>query len=202
MTLIVYNNIDSVQLCLWRYLNKNKCFIQHYWAHITSCSGIIKWFAFSTLASQASLRESHVFRAVNAPRLQILRIDRAGMMNDVIIQLKAHNVICAKNTLWLRSSQNMRKRCPWHCNIWLDCFTSQQWHYYIKMSYQSFLGNVQIRQNGWNFIAWNSSLLKKWQTLVIIREISSSNLESKRYGPISGVSWLIQESWQHCVFVQ
>ena len=40
-----------------------------------------------------------VFRAINSPRLQIVRIDRAGMMNDVIIQLKAHNVICAKNTL-------------------------------------------------------------------------------------------------------
>ena len=38
------------------------------------------------------------------------------------------------------------------------------------------------------------SLLKKWQTLVIIREISYSNLETRRYGPKSGVSWNIQES--------
>lgn len=86
----MYNNIDSVQFCLWRYLNKNKCFMQHYWARITSCSGIIKWFAFSPPASQVSLRESYVFRAVNTQRLQIVRTDRAGMMNDVIIQLKAY----------------------------------------------------------------------------------------------------------------
>ena len=31
-----------------------------------------------------------MFRAVNTPRLQIVRTDRAGMMNDVIIQLKAY----------------------------------------------------------------------------------------------------------------
>ena len=37
-----------------------------------------------------------MFRAVNPPGLQIVRIDRTGMMNDIIIQLKAHNVICAK----------------------------------------------------------------------------------------------------------
>ena len=31
-------------------------------------------------------------------------------------------------------------------------------------------------------------------TLVIIREISDSNLETRRYGPKSGVSWIIRES--------
>ena len=31
-----------------------------------------------------------MFRAVNTQRLQIVRTDRAGMMNDVIIQLKAY----------------------------------------------------------------------------------------------------------------
>ena len=38
------------------------------------------------------------------------------------------------------------------------------------------------------------SLLKKWQTLVIIREISYSYLETRRYDTKSGVSWNIQES--------
>ena len=36
---------------------------------------------------------------------------------------------------------------------------------------------------------------------VNIREISYSNLETGRYGPKSGVSWIIRESWQHCVHV-
>ena len=35
---------------------------------------------------------------------------------------------------------------------------------------------------------------KKWQTLAIIREISDSNLEARRNGSKSGVSWTIQES--------
>ena len=42
---------------------------------------------------------------------------------------------------------------------------------------------IIITQNSWNFIVGRSSLLKKWQTSVIIREISDSNLETGRYGP-------------------
>ena len=42
---------------------------------------------------------------------------------------------------------------------------------------------------------------KKWQTLAIIREIFDSNLETRRYGPVTGVSRIIRESWQHWLFV-
>ena len=35
-------------------------------------------------------------RAVNPPRLQILRIDGKGMINDVIMTT-AHDIICEKN---------------------------------------------------------------------------------------------------------
>ena len=38
-------------------------------------------------------------------------------------------------------------------------------------------------------------------TLTIAREISDSNLEAGRYGPKSGVSQIIQESWQHCTLI-
>ena len=38
--------------------------------------------------------------------------------------------------------------------------------------------------------------LQEIATLAIIREISDSNLETGRYGPKSGVSWIIRESWQ------
>ena len=41
------------------------------------------------------------------PRLQILRIDGGGMINDVIMHT-AHDVICEKNA---------RKRCCWNGNI-------------------------------------------------------------------------------------
>ena len=46
-------------------------------------------------------------RAVNLPRLQILRVDGGGMINDVIMHT-AHDVSCEKNA---------RKRCFWNCNI-------------------------------------------------------------------------------------
>ena len=42
---------------------------------------------------------------------------------------------------------------------------------------------------------------KKWQTLAIIQEIFDSNLETRRYGPVSGVSRIIWESWHHWLFV-
>ena len=45
--------------------------------------------------------------AVNLPRLQILRVDGGGMINDVIMHT-AHDVSCEKNA---------RKRCFWNCNI-------------------------------------------------------------------------------------
>ena len=38
-------------------------------------------------------------------------------------------------------------------------------------------------------------------TLAIVWEISDPNLETWIYGPKSGVSWIIQESWQHCMWM-
>ena len=38
---------------------------------------------------------AHCLRAVNPPRLQILRIDGGGMINDVIMHT-SHDVICEK----------------------------------------------------------------------------------------------------------
>ena len=107
----MYNNIDSVQFCLWRYLNKNKCL----------CNIIEPILPLA----QVSPSDLHfplwpvnlLCEKVMCPCLQILSIDRAGMMNDVIMQLKAHDVICAKNTLWLLLSQNGRKRCCCRCNM-------------------------------------------------------------------------------------
>ena len=55
---------------------------------------------------------------------------------------------------------------------------------------------AQTTQNIWNFMVGKSSL-QEIATLAIIREISDSNLETGRYGPKSGVSRIIRESWQH-----
>ena len=59
---------------------------------------------------------------------------------------------------------------------------------------------AQTTQNIWNFMP-ESLVYKKWQTLAIMREISDSNLETGKYGPKSGVSRIIQESWQRCLSV-
>ena len=51
-------------------------------------------------------------------------------------------------------------------------------------------------KNVWNFmvIKWRLQEIATW---VIIWEISDSNLETGRYGPKSGVTLIIRESWQH-----
>ena len=47
-----------------------------------------------------------------------------------------HDIICAKNTRWLKSvgicnETNTQKRSCWHCNIWLDWCSSHQSHYFL-----------------------------------------------------------------------
>ena len=54
-------------------------------------------------------------RAVNPLRLQILRIDGEGMINDVIMHT-AHDVIGEK--------KNVQKRCCWNCYIGPNWLTS------------------------------------------------------------------------------
>ena len=104
-------------------------------------------------------------------------------------------------------TQDAQKRCCWHCNIWPDWFTSHQetnhiiilqWHTAVyEETFDVNISMAQTMPNSWHFIVGKSSLLKKWQTLAIIQEISFSNLETGRYGQKPGVSQIIQESWQH-----
>ena len=48
----------------------------------------------------------------------------------------------------------------------------------------------------------DSRVYNKWQPSAIIREISDSNLETGRYGPKSGASRIIRESWLHSVIAK
>ena len=57
---------------------------------------------------------------------------------------------------------------------------------------------AQTTQNIWNFMVGKSSL-QEIATLAIIREISASNMETRKHGPKSGVPWIIRESWQQCL---
>ena len=111
-------------------------------------------------------------------------------------------------------TQDTQKRSFWHCYIWADWFTFHESHndYYViyyngmpDFVRETFDVNIKIAprvqniwnlaceqracsQSIWNFIVGKSSLRKKCQTLVIIREISYSNLETRRYGSKSGIS--------------
>ena len=74
---------------------------------------------------------------------------------------------------------------------------------YITMAYRRFLRKslmltAKTTQSIWNILLLESQVYKKWQSSVIILEISDSNLESGRYGPKSGFSRIIWESWQPC----
>ena len=66
---------------------------------------------------------------------------------------------------------------------------------YRRFLRKSLMLTAKTMQNIWNFIVGKSSL-QEMATSAIILEISDSNLESGRYGPKSGVSGIIRESWQ------
>ena len=96
-----------------------------------------------------------VTRAVNPPRLQILRIDGERMIDDIIM-----------HGTWRHCEKNVPKRCYWNCNIWPNWFTSYQsllrilqWH--TRFCEKMFDVNSkvdQIRQSIWNFIVKKSNL--------------------------------------------
>ena len=66
------------------------------------------------------------------------------------------------------------------------------------MRKRSMLTVAQTTQNIWNFMVGKSSL-QEIATLAIIQKISESNMETGKYGPKSGVSRIIWESWQQCL---
>ena len=115
-----------------------------------------------------------------------------------------HNVICAKNTLWLWLSeifmitQNTQKRCCWHCNILPDYFSPPItllfiWHengISECMRKCSMLTGKLLKQCK----IFEISLLGSW---FFWRNGQLGRL-SVRYRPISGVCWTKWESWQHC----
>ena len=66
------------------------------------------------------------------------KLIRKGM-KDNIITLMMSFVKKIPDHHEFMMTQNVRKRCCWHCNIWLDWFTSQQSHYFIYLLLNFFL---------------------------------------------------------------
>ena len=98
-------------------------------------------------------------RAANPRHLQILRVYREGMIDDVI---------CPKKTPWIRSSlifvvtQNAPKRCCWHCNIWpITLLLISKLHTGVCeeiLNVNIKIIIIQTTQNIWNFIVGKLSL--------------------------------------------
>ena len=96
-----------------------------------------------------------VTRAVNPPRLQILRIDGEGMIDDIIM-----------HGTWRHCEKNVPKRCYWNCIIWPNWFTSYQSLLHILQRHTRFCEKMfdvnskvdQIRQSIWNSIVKKSNL--------------------------------------------
>ena len=100
------------------------------------------------------------------------------------------DVICAKNVRWFRSTyivqnssylETLLLKLQWHTRIYGETF------------------HVNSSANNANYLKFYGQKVKSKEItiLVIIREISDSNLETGRYGSKSGVSQIIRESWQH-----
>ena len=108
-------------------------------------------------------------RAANPRHLQILRVYREGMIDDVI---------CAKKTPWIRSSrifvvtQNAHKRCCWHCNIWpITLLLISKLHTGVCeeiLNVNIKIIIIQTTKNIWNFIVGKSSL----QEMANFRQLS------------------------------
>ena len=94
-------------------------------------------------------------------------------------KVSVHNLTC-----FLCFCHHSHYNIKWHTGVYEEMFNINS-----KILKQSRI--VEIFLFTWSRL--------KWQTLAIIQEISSSNLETGRYGPKTGVSWIIQESWQHSI---
>ena len=79
-------------------------------------------------------------------------------------------------------------------NYWVYC-NGVIYHtevYEEKFDVESKIAQTTLKKVYWRKVETTT----EWQTSVNIREISYSNLETGRYGPKSGVSRIIRESWR------
>ena len=127
------------------------------------------------------------YRAVNPPYHQILRIDREGMIDDVIMHNKWWH-LCQKcllisidvystNSSYLAT---LLLKLQWHTRIYEGTFHVNSSSNDTK--YLKFYGRKVESTRNSNFGDYPG-------------DISDSNLETGRYGPNFEVSWIIRESW-------
>ena len=129
-------------------------------------------------------------RAISPQCLQIFGIDREGMIDDII----SHGIWrhwCKKYLLtWSSQICNVSHYCA-HCNGII---------YHTELYDEMFNVNSKIAQTTQNiqtFIVAKLNLQLNGKLRHNTREISCSNLKTRRCGPKSVVSQIIWKSWQH-----
>ena len=134
------------------------------------------------------------YRAVNPPYHQILRIDREGMIDDVILHDKWQHLCqkCLLISIDVYSSNSsylatLLLKLQWHTRIYEETFHVNSSSNNAK--YLKFYGRKVESTRNSNFGDYPG-------------DISHSNLETGRYGPNFKVSLIIRESWQHCRYWQ
>ena len=85
--------------------------------------------------------------------------------------------MCYINSLYLAI---LLLKLQWHTGVYEEMF-------HVNSKIAETMQNIEI--------LWlESQVYKKRHTLIFIREISDFDLEIRRYGPKSGVPWIIRES--------
>ena len=165
-------------------------------------------------------------RAVNPQHLQILRVDREGMIDDVTMHgtwrylCKKHSFIpIVLNIIFCSDSKRSKQMLlalqhsltnhifllvlTLHTGVCEETFNvtiKTQPTFEMTNLSQFNIKIVQTTQNIWDFIVRESSQKEiNGKLSAIIQEISYSNLETGRCGPKPGVSRMIRENWQHCI---
>ena len=64
--------------------------------------------------------------------LKYWKLIRKGMKDNVMTLMMSFVKKMPDHHKFMMT-QNARKRCCWHCNIWLDWFTSHQSHYFFYL---------------------------------------------------------------------
>ena len=122
-----------------------------------------------------------------------------GMINDVII----------RNSTWCHLWKKTREKdIVGIVTFDLISLLPNQSHYCLYYNgipefvrKRSMLTIKWLKQRNFEISLSESWFYKKLQTSAIIREISTSNLETGRKGSKSGVSRIIRESWQPCKYI-
>ena len=135
----------------------------------------------------------------------VLRIDRKGMIDDVMTCSKCAKTLVDSDRHEFAKKQNARKRCCWRCNTtWLVYFPRitllliLQWH--TGVYEEMFIVDIKI---AWTMqkvkilplesqVYWRNGKLQQ-----LSQRFHTLTLETRRYGPKSGVSHIIQWSWQN-----